>query len=50
MLILFEDSTPAPLRLFLKEHVVVEAVDKGWERLSTELFWHLRRQKDFRSS
>jgi hypothetical protein len=27
-------STPAPLRYVLKSHVVVEAVERGWERLS----------------
>ena len=34
MLILFDHSTPAPLRYALKRHVVVEAVERGWERLS----------------
>lgn len=33
MLILFDHSTPAPLRYALKGHMVVEAVDRGWERL-----------------
>jgi hypothetical protein len=33
MLILFDHSTPAPLRYPLKGHVVVEAVERGWERL-----------------
>ena len=33
MLILFDHSTPAPLRYALKGHTVVEAVDRGWERL-----------------
>src|ERR1039457_93399 len=33
MLILFDHSTPAPLRYALKGHVVVEAVERGWERL-----------------
>jgi hypothetical protein len=33
MLILFDYSTPAPLRYALKGHVVVEAVERGWERL-----------------
>jgi hypothetical protein len=32
MLILFDHSTPAPLRYALKGHVVVEAVERGWER------------------
>ena len=34
MLILFDHSAPAPLRKYLKQHVVVEAVERGWERLS----------------
>ena len=33
MLILFDHSTPAPLRYALKGHVVVEAVERGWDRL-----------------
>lgn len=33
MLILLDHSTPAPLRYSLKGHVVVEAVERGWERL-----------------
>jgi len=33
MLILLDHSTPAPLRYALKDHVVVEAVERGWERL-----------------
>jgi hypothetical protein len=34
MLILFDHSTPAPLRNALTGHAVVEAVERGWERLS----------------
>jgi hypothetical protein len=34
MLILFDHSTPAPLRYALKGHVVVEAVERGWDRLA----------------
>ena len=33
MLILFDNGTPAPLRYALKEHVVVEAMERGWDRL-----------------
>ena len=33
MLILLDHSTPAPLRYALKGHVVVETVERGWERL-----------------
>ena len=33
MLILFDQSTPAPLRHVLKPHIVVEAVERGWEAL-----------------
>ncbi len=34
MLILFDNGTPAPLRYALKGHVVVEAIERGWERTS----------------
>ncbi len=34
MLILLDHSTPAPLRYALKGHVVVEAFERGWERLA----------------
>src|SRR5260370_31541344 len=33
MLVLFDHSTPGPLRHALKAHVVVEAIERGWERL-----------------
>ena len=33
MLILFDNGTPAPLRLALEGHVVVEAMERGWDRL-----------------
>jgi len=35
MLILFDNGTPAPLRYALKGHTVVEAIERGWERLVT---------------
>ncbi|HEY1159990.1 MAG TPA: hypothetical protein VGE83_05135 [Terracidiphilus sp.] len=34
MLILFDHSTPAPLRYALKGHVVIEAIERGWDRLA----------------
>ena len=34
MLILFDNGTPAPLRHALKDHTVVEAVERGWGRLA----------------
>jgi len=34
MLILFDNGTPAPLRHFLRGHAVVEAIERGWDRLS----------------
>jgi hypothetical protein len=34
MLILFDNGTPAPLRQFLKGHTVIEAVERGWDRLT----------------
>jgi hypothetical protein len=33
MLILFDNGTPAPLRYALKGHIVVEAIERGWDRL-----------------
>jgi len=33
MLILFDHSTPAPLRYALQGHTIIEAVERGWERL-----------------
>jgi hypothetical protein len=33
MLILFDNGTPAPLRKFLDQHIVVEAIERGWDRL-----------------
>jgi hypothetical protein len=34
MLILFDNGTPAPLRYALKGHVVVEAIERGWDAIS----------------
>jgi hypothetical protein len=34
MLILFDNGTPAPLRYALKRHSVVEAIERGWDRLA----------------
>src|ERR1700686_4970154 len=33
MLILFDNGTPASLRHALKGHIVVEAIERGWDRL-----------------
>jgi hypothetical protein len=33
MLILFDQSAPAPLRFHLKAHIVIEARERGWDRL-----------------
>jgi len=33
MFILFDNGTPAPLRRFLHGHIVVEAIERGWDRL-----------------
>jgi len=33
MRILFDNGTPAPLRYALKGHVVVEAIERGWDWL-----------------
>lgn len=34
MLILFDNGTPAPLRYARKGQVVVEAIERGWDRLA----------------
>jgi len=34
MLILFDNGTPAPLRNALKDHIVVEATERRWDRLT----------------
>ncbi len=34
MLVLFDNGTPAPLRYALSEHFVVEAIERGWDRLA----------------
>ena len=34
MRILFDHSVPAPLRRYLTEHAVTEAIQLGWDRLS----------------
>ena len=34
MLILFDNGTSPPLRYALKGHIVVEAIERGWERTS----------------
>src|SRR6202051_3872250 len=34
MLILVDHSTPAPLSSYLTGHTVIEAKDRGWDRLS----------------
>ncbi len=34
MLVLFDQSTLAPLRLYLKTHTVTEARERNWDRLT----------------
>jgi hypothetical protein len=34
MRVLFDHSAPAPLRHVLKDHTVVEAIERGWQRLA----------------
>ena len=34
MLILFDNGAPAPLRYALKGHIVVEALERGWDRIA----------------
>jgi hypothetical protein len=37
MLVLFDHSTPAPLRHALKSHVVVDAIERGWDGIGWEM-------------
>ncbi|HEV2424621.1 MAG TPA: hypothetical protein VGZ29_07325 [Terriglobia bacterium] len=46
MLILFDNGVPAPLRHALEGHVVVEAIQRGWDRLA-DLFKGRARGKCF---
>jgi hypothetical protein len=34
MLVLFDNGTRAPLRHALTDHTVVEAIERGWDRLT----------------
>jgi hypothetical protein len=34
MLILFDQATPVPLRLYLKGHTIRTAYEQGWDRLT----------------
>jgi hypothetical protein len=34
MRILFDNGAPAPLRYAFKGHIVVEALERGWDRLT----------------
>jgi len=34
MFILFDNGIPAPLRRCLERHTVVEAIERGWDRLT----------------
>lgn len=34
MRVLFDQSTPAPLRHYLTAHLVTEALERGWDRLT----------------
>jgi len=38
MLVLFDHGTPAPLRSFLKDHIVKKTTDLGWDTLSNGEF------------
>jgi hypothetical protein len=47
MRILFDHSTPAPLRHALTGHVVVEAVERGWEMLENGALLDAAEAEDF---
>ena len=47
MLILFDHGTPAPLRLFLKDHTVKKTKDLGWDTLSNGELLRAAEEADF---
>jgi hypothetical protein len=47
MLILFDHSTPAPLRHALPGHQVVEAVERGWDQLVNGVLLDTAEAEDF---
>jgi hypothetical protein len=49
MLILFDNGTPAPLRHALADHTVVEAIERGWDRLVNGELIAARRQQVLKS-
>jgi hypothetical protein len=48
--ILFDHSTPAPLRRFLAEHTVVEALERGWHNLTNGDLLKCRRGRRVRGA
>lgn len=47
MRILFDHSAPSPLGAFLIGHIVVEAVERGWHRLSNGDLLNAAEAEDF---
>ncbi len=47
MRVLFDHSTPAPLRFRLKSHEVTEARELGWERLANGVLLDAAESKGF---
>ncbi|HEY4950828.1 MAG TPA: hypothetical protein VIH88_10880 [Candidatus Acidoferrales bacterium] len=47
MLILFDHGTPAPLRLFLKDHAVKKTKDLGWDTPSNGELLRAAEEADF---
>ena len=47
MLVLFDHSIPSPLRHALKAHVIVEAIERGWEKLGNGALLDAAEAADF---
>jgi hypothetical protein len=47
MLVLFDQSTPAPFRIHLEAHTVVEARERGWDRLVNGELLNVAEAADF---
>jgi hypothetical protein len=47
MLILFDHGTPRSIARWLQDHTVVEAIEKGWDRLSNGALLKAAEEADF---
>jgi hypothetical protein len=47
MLVLFDQNAPVPLRYHLKRHRVIEAFERGWDRLANGDLLEVAEQQGF---